>query len=180
MELVDSMVRVARRAREHVIQGRGMTNVSVYNFCKEVCTDSFLGVYSADSIPKRTLAGRASFLIIINLGNGKTREDGHFVAVAGFNDGILYLDPFGFEPPFGDDGGEVRPFLRLCRREVYYNSKQIQDFRSSYCALYAILFVWYLDSERPFRLTFRIRGNLLLNDRTCIDYLRRLMAKSVK
>jgi hypothetical protein len=177
MEVVSNTTRVARRVREHVIPTRGMTNITVYKFCKEVCTSDFIGVYSVDSIPKRTLAGRGNFFIVLNLGDGRKKEDGHFVAVAAYPDVVLYMDPFGLEPP---TDRYVRPFLRLCRRPVYFNHVQVQDITSSYCGLYAILFVWHLDAGRPFKLRFRRRGNLMINDRTCMDYLRRLLAITFK
>jgi hypothetical protein len=164
---------VAGRVREHVVPGLGVSNDTLDRFCREVCTDSFRGVFATDTIPTVELAGRARFLIIVNLGRARRGEDGHFVAVCGYPGSIMYLDPFGRDPP--EDARELRRFLYMCRRPVYCNSEQIQDRASAHCGLFAVLFVWHVDAGCPFKLRFnKSPRSLLANDDKCVEYLRKM------
>lgn len=168
---MESVVQLANRVGEHVVPGTGLTNTVVRRFCNEVCSSDFKGVYAVDRIPALRLAGMAKFHIIVNLGREELKEDGHFVVVSATPDRIYYLDPFGKRPPlkFG-----IQNFLELCDRPVTHNRQQIQSFESAYCGLFAILYAWWLDAGRPFRLYFSTT-RLYNNDRRCVEYLRRMV-----
>jgi hypothetical protein len=166
--------RLSDRVGRNVVPRRGTSNKTIDSFCRAVCSADFLGVFSVDKIPAVRLARRATFLFILNLGDAGRGEDGHFVAVCGSPAEVLYLDPFAHPPP-GDE--RLQAFLGACGRRVRCNTRQVQDYASAYCGLFALLFVWYVDAGCPFRLSFN-RRSLKSNDEKCVGYLRRMVAIS--
>lgn len=170
-----------KSVKSHVDRDAGISNKLLNRFARQLCSKDFCGVYSADTIPVRYLAGRGRFIVIINLaerrGMGHNIPVGHFVTICADTTRIQYLDPFGlpvFQP-------KVVSFLELCRRPVYENQQQIQTLTSVYCGMYCLLFSLYLDrgrNRRPpqFKLSFHKRkGKLKQNDALCISYLKRLI-----
>lgn len=174
--------RMSRRARVHVTSNGGLTNEWVNNFCKTACYSGFYGVYSADYIPPR-LHVRRTFIIIVNLGQRRgVRGEmpvGHFVTISGEPDRVTYIDPYGLPC----EQVHVRRFLNQCRRPIVYNSRQIQDFNSVYCGMYAILFTLYIGKRFGVRSLFQMRffrADLLRNDDLCVKYIRRLLYTRVQ
>jgi hypothetical protein len=163
--------RLSERVGKNVLPRLGTSNKAIDKFCRHVCSVDYRGVYSIDKIPTTRLAPRATFLFILNLGDAGRGEDGHFVAVCGRPDSLLYLDPFAHPPPKDE---RLRSFFKLCRRRLYCSRRQIQDYKSAYCGLFALLFVWYVDAGCPFRLKFD-RLRLRQNDKRCVDYLRKMI-----
>jgi hypothetical protein len=159
-----------------------MSNAAVAGLCRLYCTGGrfgeFAGVFPADRLPLH-LAARSRFLLVVNLGEIGHPSDptppprGHFVTVAAGPSGVLYIDPYGLpclQP-------RVNRFLRLCRRRVLANWRQVQDLRSVYCGMYAVLFAAYLDRKPNFKLRFHKAGrDLRRNDTLCARYLRRMGA----
>lgn len=170
--------KVAAGVRDHVRSKLGVTNTLVNRFCRQICSDDFKGVFSADCIPLQ-LAARPRFIIVVNLGKRKGVRGalpvGHFVTIAVSRSALLYIDPFGL-PCVQPD---ISAFLRLCGRKTYINLRQIQHFNSAYCGFYAILFAAYLDREhrggkkKMPKLCFK-KNNLYQNDKLCMKYLTRL------
>jgi hypothetical protein len=170
---------VAEGVRANVSSGMGMTNASLEKLCRASCSANFRGVYAADYLPP-SLAPQASFILIVNLGTrrGLTRKlpVGHFVTVVALPSAVLYIDSFGL--PSAQP--HVDRFLQQCRREVCFNLRQVQDFDSSNCGLYSMLFACYYDrrmtrgEEPPVRLAFRDK-NLRQNDELCARYLQEIM-----
>lgn len=177
------MDEVIRRAKDHVSSDAGISNEALERLCVLSCGSDFKGVFAADCIPSR-LAARPRFVIVVNLG---TRKDvsgplplGHFVTLAGVGDAVRYVDPYGFpchQP-------NVLAFLKLCRRQTRYSLRQVQDFGSLYCGMYALLFATYFDRGggggrgEAKKLRFFRRGkDLRKNDRLCMKYLREYVAE---
>jgi hypothetical protein len=172
------MTKLTRRVNSNVQASSGLTNTTVDKFCRLVCSSDFKGVYSADYIPLK-MAARTTFIIVVNLGLRKgVRTElplGHFVTLVATASDIYYIDPYGFPSAVP----HVNRFLRLCRRNVCFNFKQIQHFKSVYCGMYAILFACYMDKANnqgnKFKLKFKSK-NLLQNDNLCVKYMRQLIA----
>ena len=170
------MKKLDRRVSANARKGKGLTNIVVDKFCRETCGKDYKGVYASDCLPIK-LCGRHRFIIVVNLQprrehlNNPTLLAGHFVTIYAAPDLIYYLDPYGLpslEP-------RVNRFLHLCARPVQFNLRQIQDFNSVYCGLFAILFANYLDKRPNFRLKFNKR-RLRANDKLCKDYIARILA----
>lgn len=164
---------LTRRVKANVSKEGGISNETVARFCGSLCGKDFKGVFSADYIPRR-LAARGRFIVVVNLGTRRGVRGklpmGHFITIAADPSKVLYVDPYGLpnvEP-------NVERFLRLCRRPVEFNLRQIQDTESVYCGLYAVLFSLYFDKKPDFKLRFRKR-NLRKNDKLCVEYLRKMM-----
>ena len=161
-------------ARRHVSRKRGVSNTFLNRLCRLAATGpSFYGVHSADYIPPR-LGARARFIFIVNLGTRRGVRGrlpvGHFVAVVGFSDSVLYLDSYGLPCVQRN----VLEFLRTCRRPVYFNRLQIQSYDSAHCGFYAALFALYFDGEYKFRMRFD-KKRLFDNDKKCFAYLYRIL-----
>lgn len=161
-----------KRIKEHVKEKGGISNEFIYNVCQMCCSSDFKGVFSADCIPPK-LAGRGRFFIIVNLGERKGKNK----TKAAYPNVVYYLDSYGFPCV----QRYVVKFLLNCRRPMRWNSRQIQDFKSQFCGMYAILFTIYLDrsfgnrgTKPGFNMRFRNK-NLIHNDSLCMQYLRRIL-----
>lgn len=118
---------------------------------------------------------RRNFSIIVNVGM-------HFVTLFSEGDLVYYVDSLGL-PVWRE---ELKNFIleRFPHKRRYcYNPRQIQDWNSSHCGLYAALFTVYLEKycrgrrrggTRP-RLKFHRRKKLLpLNDALCVKYIKNM------
>ena len=164
---------LSNELRSNVDPTRGVTNELVYSFCRRVCDTNgpFRGVYSLDKIPK-SYCNRAGITnIIVNLARSDLQIDGHFVFIHIRPDYVLYIDPTGsLDLPI-----MMVNFLRNCNRDVMYNQNEIQNKKSVFCALYAILYAMYYDRKTvPFKIEFDCEG-CKSNDTKCVNYIRRLI-----
>lgn len=171
--------RIAKLINDNIGRKKGMTNDIVYNLCKAIASSSFKGVFSADGIPS-TLTSQPRFVIIVNLGRrfasrqGPAIPLGHFVTIAAVEPGkIFYLDSFGL-PCWQPD---VTRFLKATGRRVVWTMRQMQDFGSKFCGVYAMLFALSFDGRPPtFKMTFHRKEALLRkNDKLCSQYLLQLI-----
>lgn len=167
------MDRLLRRVRSNVKANVGMSNDAVEGLCRQLCSDSFMGVYSADKIPSNKLAKLDNFIIVVNLGTSDMPV-GHFVTLSADPSDksvVSYMDSFAlpcFQP-------HVRDFVRKCGREVRLaNKRRIQAVSSVYCGLYASLFAVYQDRKPDFELEFS-RKDYESNDDRCVKYLRKII-----
>lgn len=99
----------------------------------------FLGVYAADKLPKQG-NGKSNFLIICNLDVAEEKGS-HFVTIVSLDDYVLYIDSLGLKCHVK----EIAEFLLSLGKPTFYNTRQIQDFRSEFCGYYCILFVLYFN-----------------------------------
>ncbi|MBC6498039.1 MAG: hypothetical protein GDA54_06980 [Alphaproteobacteria bacterium GM7ARS4] len=151
----------------------------------------YAGVFSADKIPPE-LAGRSRFAILVNLDpweEGEKRDalrrqrrqakrrrrphdEAHFVCIFAVADQVTFLDSYGMKPK----QRHVCQFLRDCNRPTAFNSNQVQDFGSSFCGLYALLFLLRLAKRPASSIRFhREKSNLEKNDNLCLNYLLQLL-----
>ena len=154
----------------------GVSNSLIEELCTAICVNKekrFKGVYSADEIPA-SLANPSKKIsnIIVNLSpsNQITTGLGHFVSIHIFPNQVKYIDPFGrpCTQPY------VLSFLKLCARPVFYNQKQIQNFDSKFCGLYAILYTAMFDRKYKLKIDFQDHGKKS-NDAKCIRYLHEII-----
>ncbi len=172
---LSSLGRLSTRVKRHVVPDQGVSNELLDKFATSLCTSDFKGVFPSDTIPV-AFAGRHNFILIVNLAPQRGAAVGHFVTIAASPSCVFYIDPFGL--PCLDPN--IARFLQHCRREVYFNRRQLQAMNSAYCGLYALLFACYLDRENwegnRFRLKFKDK-NLSANDRLCIKYLKKIVSE---
>lgn len=172
-----SVEKLFQQVDDHVRPGSGLSNEIVESFCRLRSSKDFVGVYSADYIPDK-LAARGTFILAVNLGKRRGERKklpvGHFVVISARPSMLYYLDPYGM-PCMQEN---VQRFLRLCRRPVEYNLKQIQHLDSAYCGLYAVLFVLCFDKASGGRDTFKWkRKRIIENDQLCVRYLRKILSR---
>jgi hypothetical protein len=186
------LARLLEGVREHLGKETGMTNDLLERLSYMMMGGGeggcgFAGVFSADKIPP-SLSARHAFCCIVNLDpwhsddndgvgggggddgetSGEKKNEGHFVCIFAISDTVLYVDSYGGKPK----QEHVLRFLRLCNREAMYNKRQVQDYGSSYCGLFALFFLLFL-AKRP-RLAinfFSQKKRLRNNDRLCLRYL---------
>lgn len=189
--------------REHVDSDRGLTNVFLHRLALTATSlvkpppppprgeESlpYMGTFSADRIPSKTLLRQPRFSIIVNLKREKRRrgrrkrrskeeEDidnaltGHFVVLAAFSEYTFYVDSFG-EKCVQED---VANFLRARKRTVYYNEARLQAVESTYCGLFCLLFVLYYHKRPAWSLAFDKKGDLERNERLCLEFLNKLLS----
>jgi hypothetical protein len=168
---------IANRIKAHVSPTKGITNDVLEKFCKKLCSSDFKGVYSADYLPAK-LAGRARFILIVNLGlrRGirKNLPVGHFVTIVAKPASVYYIDSFGLPSTVP----HVNRFLTLCKRKIHFNLRQLQDFNSMNCGFYAMLFSYFMDRQNWGKKTFALKFNekkLKENDKLCMRYLNKLV-----
>ena len=144
----------------------GISNHYIESILKPLCAD-FRGVFSADTIPTQLLQCK-TFSIICNLSN--VRQLGsHFITIIVQSKRVLYLDSLGLPCVVG----EISTFLEKLRKPVFYNSQQIQDYKSKFCGFYCILFVLHFGNPSV-PLVFE-KEELLVNDLSCIRKIRELL-----
>ena len=160
---------IKTRVEEHVKSRKGVSNDIIRNFCSRVCGNDFKGVFTADRIDLG-IACLNNFIIVVNLDKRGSEDVGHFITIVGSAKNVLYIDPYGL-PCWQKD---VTRFLNACRRSIVYNRKQIQDFMSVYCGVYAMLFASYFGINPPFKLHFK-KKKLQDNDKLCMQYLHRIL-----
>lgn len=165
----DIIRRLKNRVKVNVSSENGVTNQTIDEFTKKICCNYYKGTFPADMIPQ-DINKYTRFSIIVNLGTITRKElipIAHFVAVIKTPYYILYIDSFGIQCLQQD----VLAFMFSCQCPIYHNQKQIQDPKSMYCGLYAMLFCSYFDSLQSFSMTFNttIRKK---NDKQCITYLK--------
>lgn len=91
----------------------------------------FKGCYARDALPKKPLKLNES--IIINMDDA-TGPGTHWVALFQYKkDTAFYFDSFGVVPPM-----EVQRFAKQGKKQLIYNSDQIQGINSERCGWYCI------------------------------------------
>ena len=148
----------------------GLTNIYVNKILKKYCND-FKGVFSSNNI-NFALCGKKKFSIVCNL--AKKEEQGtHFITIIANEIYIFYIDSYGIPCTNFD----ISRFMHECKREIIYNSKQIQHEKSFFCGYYSILFVLINDKAIPKskKPILKFSNNLLKNDKKCINYILKMI-----
>lgn len=169
--------KIWERVRANADKKKGLTNDVVKSFCSFLCGKDFKGVFSADRVPVK-YACLPHFIMVVNTGRRGDSRDvsklpvGHFVTVVVSPSTVYYLDPYGLPCTQRD----LLRFFKLCHRPLACNRRQIQDYGSMYCGVYAILFAAYADADCPFEMRF-CKKRLRKNDKKCVAYLKKLIAQ---
>lgn len=163
------------------VNNRGMTSKILNKLCQILCPNNYVGLYTPLNIPFKKLQKMKSFTIIVFLSPNKgLYRYGHYITIHANSSTITYIDPFGL-PCF--DKNIQKLLYMYCkkskknRRNVLINNKQIQNEKSVYCGLYAVLFSLYFDlptQTKKIKLYFKSKGSLA-NDKLCVTYLNKLM-----
>lgn len=154
------------------INTHGISNIYIEELLRPLTT-KFIGVFSANNLPKN-LIGKKHFSLICNHDNiGEAGS--HFISIFHYGFFLLYIDSFG-QPCAIDD---IQNFLLSFQLPVFYNSRQVQSINSSFCGFFCILFVLYFDqlfnfAVFPSKLFFN-SVNLSVNDMLCIDHILKLL-----
>lgn len=168
-----------KRLLQNVDSIKGVSNNMVDSFCRSLCLSNiaspYKGVFAADEIPVKRLCGETNFNIVVNLATRESASDiGHFITIHARNNIVFYIDPTGI-PCLQH---HVRDFLKSLARPLFFNTRKIQNIVSSFCAMYAILYIYYFNEERPsFKIIFAGDGERA-NDQKCVAYLHQLIDSS--
>lgn len=152
----------------------GVTNLFILDFLVPKCV-SYRGVFSANNLDKRLQKTNEPFTITCNLSPNDSAGS-HFVTIVHLGDSVLYVDSLGI-PCLIE---EIRQFLDGFDKPVLFNDTAIQNPKSAYCGMYAILFSLHFDRlftagvQAVMQLTFEVDGDeetLFKNDDRCISYI---------
>jgi hypothetical protein len=162
--------------------GAGLTNVYLEKLARQFAPQTFCGVYSSDTLPRKLATSRRQrFSIICNL--SRRHEEGtHFVAVAATSRSVYYLDPTGL--PCVD--ACIISFLSECGRDtIYFNKQTIQHPMSYFCGYYALLFILRFDRGAGWQTNLfvcdkRDSADLFANDTLCVHYLKHELSRDRK
>jgi len=165
------------------VNGGGLSNALIIDLMKNAeVSNHYQGLYPYNKIPM-SCADLTEFTIIFNVGL-------HFVMVYATSDYVMYVDSMGMPPSHPN----MKQFLRRCQRLIVHNIIQIQADTSSYCGLYAALFVIFLDYKQTGKLDSNSKlqfhtskavthkthnDELKVNDDTCVQFLKNLIQYNV-
>ena len=163
---------------EEILKSKKASNLMCVEENKKNKVTGFCGVYSSNTLPLQ-LIKEDQFSFICNLSR-LDQKGTHFVSVIVFADFYIYIDSLGL-PCMNTD---VRQYLSLLNRPNFTNLNQLQDFKSSFCGFFCILFILYFEGIRlnGKKMTERIRfvwetnhDKLFLNDEKSIEYICKLL-----
>jgi hypothetical protein len=147
----------------------GLSNLALEKLLTKCKT--FSGVFSCNNIPIE-LTQKTRFSLICNL--SKNSEVGtHFVAIIAYDDYIIYVDSLGWSC-FNAD---IINFLKLCSRQVFYNTQKLQAITSQFCGFYAALYVLHFEMSVEYQKmnSISFSSDLKKNDALCVKYVKRLL-----
>ena len=159
----------------------GVSNIYLLKTLKDdlKCSDTFIGVFSADNWDIEKSLERERFIAICNL--SKESEIGsHFVTVVADPKQLLYIDSFAL--PTTMSVALYNTLKKVKKRKIKRLLKQpIQANSSEYCGFFCMLFTCLFDVERfpnmndlkPFN-----KQNLHKNDEICIINLKKLIQQN--
>lgn len=140
---------------------------SFLRHCLERSVHSYLGTFPADRIPSY-IHNLKRFQIVVNTSRSDDPPElgGHFVAIEGRPDSVMYLDPLASSCKQND----IANFLTSCNRELLYNSTKIQHNSSVFCPMYCALFILYHHINPSWPLNFS-SSDLRRNETKCMQQI---------
>lgn len=144
-----------------------------------MCSDLFIGVFSADTLDVQKCSERSDFIAICNL--SKQSEIGtHFVVLVGSDSQLIYLDTFALpctvSPSLYNSLKQIRN-----RKITTLIKKPIQSSLSEYCGFFCIFFTCMFDFKRFPQISHMMsfsKSNLYKNDYICIENIKRLIKQN--
>jgi hypothetical protein len=152
---------------ENVTPFSGVTNSTLDNFFKQLCLNSYRGMYHWDKIIPKEIADEPNFIFVLNTLR-------HFVLIVGTPGNIAYIDPAAGKI---SKDQEISRFLKLCKekgRTLSENKRQIQANNSFFCGFFCLLWGIYFDRNLNHKLVFSKRVSLK-NDQICLRWLLRFV-----
>ena len=139
-------------------QRNGLTNIQINNLLSHI--PNYRGCYSKDQIPSKL---ERNCWYVLNMQNSKDGDGTHWVCFK-YGYPVTYYDPFGAPPPI-----EV---MKIVKRQMIWNSKQIQDINSTACGWFCIACIIsdaemnYYDTETHFnRFIHSFSDNTITNEK---------------
>ena len=147
------------------MNSQGVSNLYLDNFMKKI-SKSFRGIFSCDNIP---IFKETNISVISNL--SRERDMGsHFVAFFIGDDKIIYFDPFGIE----SYNNSIEEYLKKYKKEIIYSEQRIQDYNSSHCGYFCVIFILCLENNVSLKKFLELfnKNDLLINDYVCIELIK--------
>lgn len=138
------------------VNSKFQTNIELEDLCKRLKI-KLNGIYFKDEL-SHIYDGN----YILNLDSVKNGNGGsHWVAFVKKGDLIIYCDSYGMPPP----QNQINLFEQHGLR-CYSNTVQIQDYKSTLCGYYCILFLYIVsNSKKLFLLRIEDYINLFTDDK---------------
>lgn len=146
-------------------QKNGLTNIKIHQILEPVST--FEGCYTKDKLPTNLKKGH---WYIVNMQNDADGDGTHWVCFK-YGYPVTYYDPFGIAPPI--------EIMKICKRNLIWNNKQIQDMNSTACGWFCIACILsdYCDCNRDTQTHFHrfvnsFTDNTMMNEKILKKMLR--------
>jgi hypothetical protein len=116
----------------------GLSNYALLDIAKKMGM-KLNGIYMRNELNKKNFKPG---LYIVNIASSENSTGVHWVALYYGSDNtstmkdneLIYFDSYGAPP--------VQDIVNLMPQDLHYNKRQIQDYHSTYCGLFAILFLY--------------------------------------
>ncbi len=139
-------------------QKNGLSNEQINYLLRNV--DTFRGCYSKDKLPTKLERG---CWYVVNMQDFNDGDGTHWVCFK-YGYPVTYYDPFGAPPPI--------EIMKIVKRSMIWNSKQIQDLKSTACGWFCIVCIMsdytsgFRDTERHFnRFVNYFSDNTAVNEK---------------
>lgn len=128
-----------------------LSNYDLYDMSRRIHIP-LNGIYTKDRLPPIIKEGN----YIINYQNdmnhltNEVQNGTHWIGIYREKDNVAVFDSFGLPLPV-----EIRIWLKKYR-QIYTNTKQIQNIRQSICGYYSLYFLFYMNQrkDKPFSQRF--------------------------
>lgn len=126
----------------------------------------YLGTFSKDLLKKVSIPLKTVSYAVINMEDSLAGQGTHWVAMfnSPLNKHIYYFDSYGVAP-----AEEVIKWLRKSRKQILYNTTQIQHIDSIACGHYCLAFIYnslskndYLDFVNQFDQAGTLTNDLIV------------------
>jgi hypothetical protein len=118
-----------------------LSNFDIQNQLKDI--PHFSGVFSKNQLPNKIQDNENGVINLADSDNPGT----HWVCYYNRSDldYVLYFDSYGLPPP-----AEVESYLKSSRKQVQYNTSEIQTLDTVLCGVYCIYVIKELDKGRNY------------------------------
>lgn len=133
--------------------------------------NGYLGTFSKDLMEHIKLPKNTNSFAVINMQDSNAGNGTHWVCYFNkpSNNYIYYFDSYGILPPHN-----TLKWLKTSNKKILYNTSHIQNFSSSSCGYYCLIFIyWMLNNEKylDFVQLFENNGDVNFNNEKTLNKL---------
>ena len=118
-----------------------MDNFEITKICNSdpLIAPMFIGVFPADLLPKSMEKNK---VLVANLSDS-SKPGSHWIVIYNTVKTLYYIDSFGKKPSSND----IVTAIESYNSTIEYNDKQLQHDLSNQCALWCIIFIYFISRD---------------------------------